>query len=268
MLNELSLREIQIAGLDVLLKFQSICNEHNWKFFLTYGTLLGAVRHEGFIPWDDDIDVWMPRKDYQEFLDYYSSHEQEFQHFKLFHANFVKNYPYAIARFSDIRYFIEYFGIKDYGLGIFIDIYPLDEIDPTDVKLKNTQLNRIKDLSRLTTKGKSSLKNSIKKVIKPYLLAKNCVISVNELIKKIDIDAQKYNGTNQEYIDVVCWEYRGEPYLKKKMLEDCIFVTFEGYKMPAPKDYKNILTANYGDYMQLPPSEKQIAHHFYKAYRK
>ena len=123
---ELTLREIQLGELKILKKIKEICSLINIDYFLFCGTLLGAVRHHGIIPWDDDIDVGMMRKDYEIFVSYCKEHDKELLPFKLFHYTTNKKYIYPIARLVDTRYVVDYKDFKDYGLGLFVDLYPFD----------------------------------------------------------------------------------------------------------------------------------------------
>ena len=125
-MEELSLREIQLAELEVLLRFDEICKNNNYKYFLSCGTLLGAIRHKGFIPWDDDVDVMMPREDFQKFCAWIIANPQKDLEF-CSRAN-TPNYVYGIPRLSDkrYRYISNKTNMKNIEIGAFIDIYPID----------------------------------------------------------------------------------------------------------------------------------------------
>ena len=101
---ELTLEEVQLESFKILLKIKEIFDKHGWKYFLAYGTLLGAYRHDGFIPWDDDIDVFVPRKDYDAFIDYAIEHEKELLPFKIIHYKNNPQYVYPIARFTNTEF--------------------------------------------------------------------------------------------------------------------------------------------------------------------
>lgn len=268
-MEELTLEEIQQESFKVLLKLKEIFDQKGWKFYLTYGTLIGAVRHKGFIPWDDDIDVWVPRKDYNEFIEYYIKNKEEFDYFQVLHAKTNKKYPYGIARFSNSNYKIDYFEAKDYGLGLFVDLYPLDEIDITDIKYKNHQLKRLKFASRFDVISKSLLKSFVKMLIKPLFLIGNLKLRMYKYRIYTDKKAQQFNNTNQKYLSVNAWiEIENAPLLKEDIFGEERFLEFNGVMMPVPTNYDKLLRQEYGDYMQLPPEEERIGHHFYKAYKK
>ena len=125
-MKELSIEEIHEGTLGILKKIIEICDEINVNYFLAYGSLIGAVRHGGFIPWDDDLDIVMLRPDYEIFNQYCLKHERELYPFKLINRKNEKKYPYNIARFNDLRYRDIYENVQEYDSGMFIDVYPLD----------------------------------------------------------------------------------------------------------------------------------------------
>ena len=263
---ELSLEEIQQGSFEVLLKFKEICVKNNLNYFLTYGTLIGAIRHKGFIPWDDDIDICMPRPDYEKFIQYCINHAEELEPFNLKHYKTCKEYIYPIARLVDTRYKIEYSNTKDYGLGLFIDIYPLDGENKHDIKHSN-KLNRlIRKIILLDSTKYINSPNKIKNIIKfPYwLVMRN--FNLNKKIAKLDKIAQKYSYNDNDIVGCAVWELK--EFLEKTNFDSNVEVEFNGALFNAPIGYDNLLTQIYGDYMQLPPENERIAHHFYRAYKK
>ena len=129
----LSLEEIQKQSLEVLSRFDEICTKNGFKYWLTYGTLIGAIRHNGFIPWDDDIDVMMPRDDFNRFIEFTQENERSLYPLKLHNRANTKNYWYGIPRFSNMnyKYIVEDKYEKQFDIGVFIDIYPLDNFGNT-----------------------------------------------------------------------------------------------------------------------------------------
>ena len=125
-MKELNSKELQAATLELMKKLHDICEKINIKYFLAYGTLLGAVRHDGFIPWDDDLDIMMSRDDYNKLISYFEENKGKLGSLELFTPETNKDYPYMIGRVSDSNYVINTFNEKDCGMGVFVDIYPLD----------------------------------------------------------------------------------------------------------------------------------------------
>ena len=121
------LRLLQDGNTVLLALFARRCRENGLRYWLDYGTLLGAVRHRGFIPWDDDADVWMPREDYDRFLDYCQKNKDSIAPYKLSNRQTEENYYFGISRFSDRRYkYIHTNNEKPIDIGVFVDVYPLD----------------------------------------------------------------------------------------------------------------------------------------------
>lgn len=263
----LKLTEVQLNSFNILKKIKQICENNDIKYFLTYGTLLGAIRHKGFIPWDDDIDIMMPRKDYERFIDYCIKNEQELFPFLLLHYRTNKKYIYPIARFCDSRYEVHYTNAKDYGLGLFVDIYPLDGIEHGDIKFKKLMKFRkyIISLSGFSNfiKSKSIIKSIIKYPL--YLFAQ--MINLNKYIEKTDKLSQKYEYDTSKYIECVVWELSDKKILRKDV-ENLELHIFETSCFFIPSSYDKLLRIFYNDYMKLPPEKERIGHHFYKAYKK
>ena len=129
--HELTIKETQRISLEILHTVAEICEEQHLRYALIYGTLIGAVRHHGYIPWDDDVDIMMPRPDYDKLLVYLKDHIQEYPHLQVFNRDECPEYPYMITRISDDRYVIEMANEKPFGMGVFIDIYPYDGLGKT-----------------------------------------------------------------------------------------------------------------------------------------
>ena len=130
-MEKLSLQENQKIAVGILDAVSKVCDEQGYRYYLVFGTLIGAVRHKGFIPWDDDLDIMMPRPDHDRFVEYFVNHREEFPNLKIFTPDLNKEYPYMITRVSDDRYRIVMENEKPYGMGAFIDIYPYDGMGDT-----------------------------------------------------------------------------------------------------------------------------------------
>lgn len=267
---ELTLKEIQEGSFEVLKKVKKIFDENGLKYYLAYGTLIGTVRHEGFIPWDDDIDIWVPRPDYEKFIEYCINNKESIKPLELIHYLVNDKYIYPIARISNSEYYIDYKNVKNYGLGLFVDIYPLDGSNLNDIKLKNKIKRVNKDIclhgQLKYEKSKSVLKTIIKYPYYRFIKS----LSMTKLLKKNEILSKKHSFEEEEKCSCVSWSTKEVEFDKKLLMTDekeC-FMKFNGELFRVPIGYDEILTKIYGDYMKLPPENERIAHHYYKAYKK
>ena len=271
---ELTLPEIQKEALKVLLKFDSLCKEHNWSYFITYGTLLGAVRHKGFIPWDDDVDVQMPRKDFDAFSAWCRENEEQIKPFKLCSRETVKNYPYGLSRFAnmDFKYVTTSKAYLQFDIGVFLDIYPFDNYgnnyqQGSKLQKKIARINRTvpRYITGKCAGGivKSVLKDAVHiflRITKPKDYPEKANKKIRELVQKYTADTDIFTG---------CPTWTGGCYqFKKEWFAEKTELTIDGHKFPAPKDYDAFLTCCYGNYMELPPEEKRNPYHEYKIYKR
>ena len=239
---EFELQKLWEKELQILNQIDAICKKHNISYYLMWGTLIGAVRHQGFIPWDDDIDICMPRKDYRKFLRI-AKKELSAEYFlqtpftDKFHSSF-----FSKVRLNNTAFYAE----KDKNVkrhhGIFVDIIPLysrKEKDSFFRKLKNRAAAKISEYISNKREGRLKKKFSIF-----HLFPQRLLIKIRDSLMK---------GRGDYYIS---WGYR----FKKTDFYPAIEMSFEGQKYVAPNNYDEVLTIIYGDYMQLPPIEKQVAH--------
>lgn len=272
-MEELTLNEIQKASLGVLLKFHEICEKHNLTYYLAYGTLIGAVRHGGFIPWDDDVDVWMPRDDFDRFKAI--CNEENMQPYKLCTRSNTKNYTYYIPRFANMeyKYVTTSKNVKDFDIGVFLDIYPLDNYPDEEKKEKLfKKIDKINRNYAIYVNGRSSsnvLKTFFKILIHFVLrLAHNNHYSSN-VDNKID-KLIKANTISNDKLGMYAWESTvdGKYAYKKEYFNNKMLMKFEEYKFWVPKEYDEILKYYYGNYMELPPENERVPYHNYKIYKR
>lgn len=267
--------EIRTVTLDIFKKVLNVCNKLDIQCWVMYGTLIGAVRHQGFIPWDDDFDIIMKRSDYDKFISSCENNKELLSPYYVDHFTVNSNYPFYIARICDSNHVLK-FNNFSYTSGIFIDLYPFDgmgnsmsywrsRINNNKYKLKNHLLQIAVWEKNVCDPfvGKNIVTKSFRKVLSLYVRSK----SNKYWMSKIDKESRQFDWNDSEYVGVVCWGtdiYK----IKRKWFDKTKWLQFENIKVPVPGEYKKILEAIYGDYMRLPPKEKQIPTHWYKVYRR
>lgn len=274
MKEQLTMQQTQAISLEILRTVADICEEQNLRYALIYGTLIGAIRHHDYIPWDDDVDIMMPRPDYDKLLAYLDDHISEYPNLKVFNRQTCKDYPYMITRISDDRYVIEMENEKPYGMGVFIDIYPYDGLGVTKEEAVRYGLkgDRLSSLCYQASRDHFAMETTtspLRKLLKfpVYLIAKLC--GKDFFQKKLEKLARVKDYDTSEYVGCVIWLSWGEKDIfPRKWFDETIMMPFGKYSFRVPKEYDAVLRHEYGDYMQLPPEKDRIGHHFYKVYKK
>lgn len=268
---QLTMTEIQSVSLEILKNVADFCDEYGIKYFLAYGTLIGAIRHNDYIPWDDDVDIMMERPDYDRFLKLFKE-KNETTYLELFTYKDRTNYPYLITRVSDSRYNIDVENEKPCGLGIFIDIYPIDGVGHTEEEAVQTlkKTTRYPSLIFQATRQHFTFgltKGVVRKIMKIPAFGYAHIMGADYFIKKLEAIVSKYNYDDYEYVACSMWATRIKIY-PKEWFKDLIKHKFGKYEFWIPKHYDEVLRTSYGDYMQLPPEKDRIYQHLYKAYKK
>jgi len=266
-MKEMTIEETRQVELQILLAVTDYCNTHDLQYFLAYGTLLGAVRHRGFIPWDDDIDIHMPRKDYNQLLANFNI-ENTHSSFKLI-APWDKISCHSFAKIINTKTIKTEEGIRHHSsYGIDIDIFPLDGVPASSEEFERfyKRLHRVYTLHfRMCSKAEHlSLKC---RLALPFL--KTLTRGKKGLLKQAARLHAQYPYEDSPYIGAVesCFNSHHNHFSKEWFLNP-INLEFEGHHFKAPANYHAVLTAMYGDYMTLPPKEKQVTHHLNKTYWK
>ncbi|MCR4874150.1 MAG: LicD family protein [Clostridia bacterium] len=263
------IKEIRKILLEIASEIKQICEENKLRFFMSGGTLLGAVRHKGFIPWDDDIDFHMPRPDYEKFIQIYNSKPRT----NILHCQETNpNYLYSYAKLAKGNTLLIEKGCHSgVEMGVYIDIFPIEGVGDTvegalelmnkiDMPIKLLMSYRM-DAYRKHVSLKKNLQVVAAKIMAKFYGFKKLSNTVNTLAQTYNYDESKYIAS---FIDEV-GERRIYP---KEAYDEVVYLDFEDMKLPAPAGYDMVLTKFYGDYMTLPPKEKQVLTHDYKAYVK
>ena len=267
---EMTLQEVQQASLAVLKEIDRICLEHNFSYWIAYGTLIGAIRHGGFIPWDDDVDIVMPRKDYDAFAAYVQSAAYRNTGFELHSCLNNKDYPFYIMRFCDKSHELVFKGLN-YKSGCFVDIYPYDGMGKeenldfwktSEAAIQQMQKKLVMSVSNGLLYGNSFAHKigNIPQMILGKIRGKEYYYHL------LDACCSKFPWDESTHVGIAGWS-TGTYLYPKEWFDELIRYPFDSIEVNVPKEYDRYLRFCYGDYMQLPPEDKRVPYHEYTAYQ-
>ena len=262
MFDKESLRNLQLTQVEMLDEIARICEIHKLQYFLIGGTLLGAIRHKGFIPWDDDLDIAMPRKDYNKFREICK--------------NDLNDQYYLHSIDMDPKYWVSFIKLlkkntifepeQDKTIdtpykGVYVDIFPLDNANKERSIFQDIQAKICKGLTSFQYRRRKATmitKTPLGiKILYPFL----SLFSVKTISKIIDKIMQLNKNDNSPYfINIASFiNVHKHTILKEKYLPS-VKMEFEGKLYNVPRDYDYVLNRLYGDYMTLPPENKRVTH--------
>lgn len=262
-MRELTPQEVKERQLQILNVVHDYCQNNDIKYWLDSGTLLGAVRHKGYIPWDDDIDIGMLRPDYEKFMASFNRDNSRYQ-FKSYEND--KSFLYPFGKVLDTSTMLYEVGNK---LSVNIDVFvfdnvPDDEVDASKLFARREHFRRMHYLR--TTALNTSESHGIRKCFSVLTRLLVRIFPKDYFVKRIVSICKEYAneptrrvGDLSGFSDMTC---------NKSAVDSMVDGLFEGRYYKIPKDYDDWLRAFYGNYMQLPPEEERVTHHNYKAYAK
>lgn len=261
-----SLKDIQKLEIDMLQEIDIFCRENSLIYYLAGGTLLGAVRHKGMIPWDNDIDISMPRKDYKIFLKTWNSKcRKNYYKTRVFGEN---NYYLPFAKIEDKRTLLKQNNSLDAAkIGVFIDIFPIDAYGE-DLEVGKKVLSTIENTcGRITRSGAAFENKSIKENMKQlfWKIYYN-VVGQEKAYNLVQQPLKNFDWDSSKYIASTFGLRREKELIEKKYFETTIELEFEGRQYLAPIGFDAYLKKMYGDYMKLPPEEKRVTPHEFDTY--
>lgn len=265
-MKKLNLAQKKECILNILIYFDKICSTYSLNYTLDAGTLLGAARHKGFIPWDDDIDVAMPYEDYVKLIKLTPSINLNSRYVvRGFSKKEMKQdgYSYPFLKIEDTNTTAKFYKTCDNG-GAWIDIFPLTDIPDSKILFKRYAIELIflrKCLAASNTQyDKNVIKNAIRKVSRPFKgVFRDKMIAITKELGKC--------STNQ-IADTVWGDNRFHDIFPKTFFNNYIDLEFEGHKFKAISNYDDYLTIEYGDWRKLPPKNERKGHHFYDLFLK
>ena len=265
-----TLEELKKIQLDILLALHQFCTDNQIKYSLAAGTLIGAVRHKGFIPWDDDIDIYLMREEYNKLISLFPNVYQG--NYSLITIERDNNWHRAFGKLCDNRTIeIEESRNQYDGIGLGIDVFPIDAVPDDIQEWKHYEKKRrfLRDFIVMKTirySKKRSLEKNFFMILCRFIM---WPFSFAFLSRKMNEYAQLHNGKGYSHVyENSLGVYNSEhPWLKID-LDEVMESTFEGHTVKIMRGYDDYLTTVYGDYMKLPPVEKRVTHHGFKAYWK
>lgn len=248
------MKKVWSVQLDLLAELERVCEKHNLTYYADSGTLIGAVRHKGYIPWDDDIDITMKRTDYDKLLAIGAS---EFQPPYFFQSAYSDNFPrgYSRIRNSQTTAVTKRDAGKNINLGIFIDIFPLDNV-PDDLLAREKWLKKIKKVYNIIHAGAEMTSDQFPSVLKravcKFLNIYFKVFRGRLVLRYYERICKKYNQTDTEHVSYVAFSRGKETNIwKNSSFERSYKVPFEFTQINIPSGYDAILKTTYGDYMEF-----------------
>lgn len=257
-----TLRRLQLTELGILKKFDAMCEKHGLTYFGLYGTVLGAIRHKGIIPWDDDIDVAMPRKDYDRLAELVP---QEFgEGYALLNAQIDPRYPFATSRIMLKGTEFRMLSMKNSPceLGIFLDIFPLEDL-PDDEKKRKKMIRKCYVLEKLCIVRNTPFPNSPYRGVKRVVVYGCCAVA--SIVLKVfppktlhnwmRRSLTKYQGEDTGYCGVPLGMHPDRSVYSRDRVFPLQRVPFEDTLIPIPNDAHGIMRQVYGDTYMTPPPE-------------
>ncbi len=257
-LSDEELRQVQLIELDLLKEVDRVCKKNGIRYNIIAGTLLGAVRHKGYIPWDDDADVALLREEYEKFV---KACEKDLDKNKYYFQDFDTTegyrWGYGKLRRKDTLFLREYQENMPYEQGIFIDVFPLDNVPDFYPARAITNFHCFCIRKILWSEVGKNVSKGFTKII--YKIING--ISLKKVIKHYKSYVKRLNRKKTKWVRILLFPTPNKSYgYLKKWYEESENIEFEGEIFPGIKDYKEYLSFKFGNYTELPPPEKRKVH--------
>lgn len=267
-MKEITGEELKVIQMDVLSAVHRFCSSHHIKYSLGCGTMLGCARHQGYIPWDDDIDIYLLRNDYNRLIKEFPDMLEE--HYRFVTLERDSRWNRAYGKIYDSRTVMKEATSECYELGVNIDVFPIDNVpdDEDEWHRYNKSRRRLQHIYEMKVtsfrKGRALSKNIFLAICKLSLLP----FSSRNLARCIQNRALRYDKTSTTRVFECCQGLFQKHPFQKRLFDDIVMMPFEDREYMAFADYDAYLTNGFGNWRQLPPKEKQVSHHAFKAWWK
>jgi lipopolysaccharide cholinephosphotransferase len=261
-------KNIQLIGLNILINFINICDKYNLRYYVIGGTLIGVLRHKGFIPWDDDIDIGMPRKDYERFLEI--SKDVLPEGYALSNHQTDPEWFFNMSQIIDTHTIIDIFmNEKPRRFHAWIDLFPLDGLPKNSFRrwlhIKHIlfyryliQIKHVRTQVNTHKVGRPVYEKIILKLFK--LISVSKLINSEKSLLRLNKCLNKYDYEKSDYVGNMLGRYREREAVPKVYFGEPKYLPFENITVAVPAMSHELQTALYGDYMQIPPVEKREQH--------
>jgi lipopolysaccharide cholinephosphotransferase len=255
--------ELQKRLLEMLGFFHDFCKLHSLTYYTVGGTTLGVARHQGFIPWDDDIDVGMPRDDYQRFIHLFDKNIKQ-QYVVETIENGYRNYCYPYAKLYDTRTTLIENTRKQFKRGIYIDIFPLDGIGNTkEEAIRNySAIDKKKKLLTLRSvkidNKRSMYKNLILRIVQ---IVPDSIVNEQEICRQIEKLCVKKDFNTCAFVGNLVGAWGQKEIMGRELFGQPKLYKFEDIMVYSQENLDGYLSQLYGDWRKLPPKERQVSHH-------
>ncbi len=269
-MKKIEIEELKEIQLELLQYIHDFCIKQGINYSLCGGTLIGAVRHKGYIPWDDDIDIMMPRPDYEKFLSLFNNSQiQKNVDYKVIDCTNDKQYFQPFAKVVNIKTsLVETYDRPLESLGAYVDVFPCDGLpdDSSERDLYWKKIFRLRNLNTIIYQKKLDNIKGLKKILRKILYVVFKMLPATFYAKKVNAKARRNDFESAQFVACSVFGYGRREEVPHSVFDSYVDLTFEGRKFKAMIGYDKYLSSLYGDYMQLPPEEKRVAKHDFEVF--
>lgn len=268
-MEKISLEQTKKIQVNMLEYIHNICEKNNINYFLIGGSLLGAVRHKGMIPWDDDIDIALLRNDYNKLISILK--KEKSNEYMILNNQIQKDYFYPFSKLINKKTVLienNFESIENYG--VYVDIFAIDSLpeDEKEINKRYKMQKRYQNMIFLAAADNSKNKNILKRIMRDFCKKILKLYGYKNIVNKYDRICTKYNYLKNSKLAISNWPiYSKENEIQKLAdYKNIMEIEFEKLYVKVPKNYDRILTTAFGNYMELPPEEKRVSNHNIEVY--